>query len=326
MSDNYLVVRGSNKKTRFCIYRSQKGGCTHTDCTFAHTNEELQPVLCLYNENCDRDDCPYYHDGDDVDHDFLVQEALEIEKEDIKKYLPSKEEKRFSAKPPVYKIKSGVAPPKSSEEADGKLKIDHTKKAWSKDAISVSDNDVSTSEEAPRIETKEIPRHRLSMDEKWADTEDDDENLSFSEEQERLRKAKERRASGMTTAIAKKVIKELKDIVIPKKEEEGFVTPVRSPNNLLSNKVPSPDRIAEVATRIEEIPDRFQFKSSVCRNLSKEFEAMDVPKLADCTNTLSGNYLEKMDINFNFRVNSIQLGNIIQFLKEMKIDPIIKIL
>lgn len=88
--NNVITVKDVNthnddellKKTKLCSY--YKVGCMHKDnCTYAHSKEELRPIICKskYRYVCRTKDCPYYHDGDIIPTiDELFEKALKTTK------------------------------------------------------------------------------------------------------------------------------------------------------------------------------------------------------------------------------------------------------
>lgn len=53
-------------RTKVCRHQSERGFCAMNSqgkCTFAHTMEELSPIVCFYNENCINERCNRFHPG-----------------------------------------------------------------------------------------------------------------------------------------------------------------------------------------------------------------------------------------------------------------------
>jgi hypothetical protein len=51
-------------RTKVCRHQSERGFCAMNSqgkCTFAHTMEELSPVVCFYNERCVNERCTRFH-------------------------------------------------------------------------------------------------------------------------------------------------------------------------------------------------------------------------------------------------------------------------
>jgi hypothetical protein len=41
-------------------------GCHNSECSFAHSEEELRITMCRYGEKCRNRNCMFYHEGDDI--------------------------------------------------------------------------------------------------------------------------------------------------------------------------------------------------------------------------------------------------------------------
>jgi hypothetical protein len=63
-------------KTKLCIHF--KVGCPNlSTCTFAHSKEELKPVMCRFSTTCRKPDCWFFHQGDNLPSaDDLLYNAM----------------------------------------------------------------------------------------------------------------------------------------------------------------------------------------------------------------------------------------------------------
>lgn len=63
-------------RTKVCRHQSESGFCsmnTQGKCTFAHSLEELSPVVCFYNERCVNERCTRFHPNKGEPLSYYVQ-------------------------------------------------------------------------------------------------------------------------------------------------------------------------------------------------------------------------------------------------------------